>query len=50
VHPSVRSFVRGNTDEGLGGDRWEDLESPALPGQWEQFKITPSTTMPDDLK
>ncbi|GAA5995174.1 hypothetical protein JCM5350_001859 [Sporobolomyces pararoseus] len=28
---------------------WEDLEAPAAPGQWEQFKQTPSTTTPDDL-
>ncbi|GAA6013383.1 hypothetical protein JCM11491_006373 [Sporobolomyces phaffii] len=28
---------------------WEDLESPAQPGQWDQFKQTPSTTTPDDL-
>ncbi|GAA5870469.1 hypothetical protein JCM16303_002014 [Sporobolomyces ruberrimus] len=28
---------------------WEDLETPAAPGQWDQFKQTPSTTTPDDL-
>ncbi|GAA5907963.1 complex I NDUFA5 subunit family protein [Sporobolomyces salmoneus] len=28
---------------------WEDLETPAVPGQWDQFKQTPSTTTPDDL-
>ncbi|GAA6038586.1 hypothetical protein JCM8097_009433 [Rhodosporidiobolus ruineniae] len=28
---------------------WEELEEPAAPGQWEQFKVTPSTTTADDL-
>ncbi|GAA5922701.1 complex I NDUFA5 subunit family protein [Sporobolomyces koalae] len=28
---------------------WEELEAPAAPGQWVQFKQTPSTTTPDDL-
>ncbi|KAK4057681.1 hypothetical protein OIO90_001329 [Microbotryomycetes sp. JL221] len=29
---------------------WEELESPPEPGQWVQFRQTPSTTTPDDLK
>ncbi|GAA5858786.1 hypothetical protein JCM8547_004987 [Rhodosporidiobolus lusitaniae] len=28
---------------------WEELEEVPAPGQWEQFKITPSTTTADDL-
>ncbi|GAA5848693.1 hypothetical protein JCM5353_000251 [Sporobolomyces roseus] len=28
---------------------WEDLEAPAAPGQWDQFKQTPSTSTADDL-
>ncbi|BGP12391.1 hypothetical protein JCM10213_002004 [Rhodosporidiobolus nylandii] len=28
---------------------WEELEEQPAPGQWEQFRITPSTTTADDL-
>ncbi|BGP36392.1 hypothetical protein JCM10450v2_000292 [Rhodotorula kratochvilovae] len=28
---------------------WEDLEEAPAPGQWEPFRITPSTTTADDL-
>ncbi|GAA6059363.1 hypothetical protein JCM10212_003261 [Sporobolomyces blumeae] len=28
---------------------WEELETQPAPGQWEQFKQTPSTTTADDL-
>ncbi|GAA5988558.1 hypothetical protein JCM11641_004603 [Rhodosporidiobolus odoratus] len=28
---------------------WEELEESAAPGQWEQFRVTPSTTTADDL-
>ncbi|GAA6002710.1 hypothetical protein JCM10207_007638 [Rhodosporidiobolus poonsookiae] len=28
---------------------WEELEEVPAPGQWEQFRVTPSTTTADDL-
>ncbi|GAA5820513.1 hypothetical protein JCM3770_002281 [Rhodotorula araucariae] len=28
---------------------WEDLEEAPAPGQWEPFRVTPSTTTADDL-
>ncbi|GAA5888858.1 hypothetical protein JCM6882_002879 [Rhodosporidiobolus microsporus] len=28
---------------------WEELEEAPAPGQWEPFRITPSTTTADDL-
>ncbi|GAA5827262.1 hypothetical protein JCM11251_001198 [Rhodosporidiobolus azoricus] len=54
-HGSVEELIMQAEDElKLAGKAiewkvWEELEEAPAPGQWEPFRITPSTTTADDL-